>query len=392
MDFGRLYQKAINYYSKVSYTLFRDYSLPPIHTYISVTFKCNLNCQMCLTRNYGKGKYGINVRKDLSLEEMKNLVKQIPIYSLITFTGGEPFIRRDMLDILNFSCNHNKCTLISNGTMINDNIAKKIVNLGCKNFLSKGLIEVGFSVLGDKKMHDEIVRVKGAHKKIINAIKMVNKYKKMMGKKYPMISLRLVIQRNNVSYSSELIKLAERLNVDYCIFAVEDRTTAFVYITDENPSMINVPLEPVDVIDYEVLKRELKKLNQTVKKSKVEYRLIPASITNREIIKHYQNKIDLSEYECLYPWSKVTIYSDGGVHVCLKHRVGNIRKQSLKEIWNNKETRQFRRLLRKHKTFPSCIGCCGLEYKKNNFLLLRNLPNNFFFAFIFYCFVFNGVI
>jgi len=73
--------------------------IPDIYNYISafLTFRCNLACKYCL--NAFEEDF-LRKREELSgkqwVEALNRLETQIPV----TFTGGEPFVHRDFIDIL----------------------------------------------------------------------------------------------------------------------------------------------------------------------------------------------------------------------------------------------------------------------------------------------------
>lgn len=64
-----------------------------------LTYRCNLDCCYCyVPRDYLRGK---SKEKEFTFEEICNIMDRLgeegTLY--LTFTGGEPLIRRDFLDI-----------------------------------------------------------------------------------------------------------------------------------------------------------------------------------------------------------------------------------------------------------------------------------------------------
>ena len=62
----------------------------------------------------------------------------------------------------------------------------------------------------------------------------------------------------------------------------------------------------------------------------------------------------------------MVICADGTVTPCsqdfwAKMNMGNVRTQSLKEIWNGAEMRAFRKKVRNGLPWP-CVGCCFLSH------------------------------
>ncbi len=66
-------------------------TLPRFLTY-TVTFGCNARCIMC-------DSWKIPSPEDLTLDELKRIFSQLPRMDAVRLTGGEPFVRRDLVEI-----------------------------------------------------------------------------------------------------------------------------------------------------------------------------------------------------------------------------------------------------------------------------------------------------
>lgn len=132
----------------------------PDTVYLHVTKRCNLRCVYCYF------SAGEPMEKELSTEEMLSVLKDV--YSLnprrVFFTGGEPLLRRDILELAqslkNMGNNIHFC-IITNGIAINEENAKDLVN----NF-----DEIRISIDGFKEINDAM-RGKGTFKNTMNAFK-----------------------------------------------------------------------------------------------------------------------------------------------------------------------------------------------------------------------------
>ena len=65
--------------------------LPRFLTY-TVTFGCNARCIMC-------DSWKMPAKGDLTLDEIDRIFAQLPVMDAVRLTGGEPFVRRDLLEI-----------------------------------------------------------------------------------------------------------------------------------------------------------------------------------------------------------------------------------------------------------------------------------------------------
>lgn len=321
-----------------------------------LTYRCNMNCDFCYltSQKEASGEFK-PAQKELTYDELVDIIGHLPRFTLITFTGGEPFLRTDMLDILRFATKRHKCTVITNGTLLNENIIKEIVDLK--------LPLMGISIDGIGNIHDDIRKSPGAFQRIIKNIQIIQDYKKKRRTGYPMIDIKCVINAKNVNQLSKLIELAESLNVENISFQIIQTsiyTNIGPMITEKEEYMKYPPrLEPLDI---SALERELAQTTSHSKKIKVKIRFIP-DMPLREILAHYSNKIDIQRYTCHAPWSMVRISAVGDVYPCYNYPIGNTRQQDLKQLWRDPKYTAFRKRLRANQIFPGCIGCCLLEYK-----------------------------
>jgi MoaA/NifB/PqqE/SkfB family radical SAM enzyme len=97
---------------------------PPFLLVISPTMRCNLNCDGCYAGEYDKGE---ELETGL-IHRLLNEAKEMGTY-FITVSGGEPFLRRDLLDI--FAAHEDLYFQVyTNGTFIDPPLAKTLSRLG----------------------------------------------------------------------------------------------------------------------------------------------------------------------------------------------------------------------------------------------------------------------
>lgn len=122
---------------------------------LSPTAQCNLKCRGCYAGKYAKGK-------GLSFIEINRILSEAKSYGIqfIVISGGEPFIRKDILDI--FAEHHDNYFLCyTNGTLINKTLAGKLAKLGN---VAPAISVEGFGKETDRK------RGKGVFQKIMLAM------------------------------------------------------------------------------------------------------------------------------------------------------------------------------------------------------------------------------
>ena len=103
----------------------KERGAPPLsNIVISVTERCNLRCEGCWAAEYDK-------RDDLPYPLLNRIVRELKEMraSFVTFTGGEPFMRADIMDLMKA---HPDVffQIFTNGTLITDEVADRLQELG----------------------------------------------------------------------------------------------------------------------------------------------------------------------------------------------------------------------------------------------------------------------
>lgn len=134
----------------------------PICITWEVTSKCNLNCQHCLSASMDLSA------RDLSFAEAKALIDHLVEIDVfyINMGGGEPFFREDILDVLNYTDQKNMPVQLStNGTLVTEEIAV---------FLSKiREISIQVSLDGSYPQINDRIRGKGSFAGAVRAIELL---------------------------------------------------------------------------------------------------------------------------------------------------------------------------------------------------------------------------
>lgn len=131
----------------------------PLNLTFSVTYRCNARCQTC---NVWKKRVD-----DLTLDEYKALFDNLgsSLY-WATFSGGEPFIRPDLIDIVTACydrCKPGIITIPTNG-LLRTRILDGVKRLSRHARDSKIIINFSLDGIGDR--HDELRGVPGNYAKV----------------------------------------------------------------------------------------------------------------------------------------------------------------------------------------------------------------------------------
>jgi len=127
----------------------------------NMTRRCNLKCIHCYSNSAD-----IDYPDELTTEEGKKLIDDLAAFGspVILFSGGEPLIRKDLLELAQYATDKGMRAVIStNGTLITQEIAARLRKIG--------LSYVGVSLDGLKKTHDRFRGKKGAFDAAIEGIR-----------------------------------------------------------------------------------------------------------------------------------------------------------------------------------------------------------------------------
>ncbi|MBX7256077.1 MAG: radical SAM protein [Candidatus Hydrogenedentes bacterium] len=357
----RLYQGLTRLYTEIPFRLFREgRSLPPLHYYMEVTRRCNLRCKMCQYIDWLENvPTKVQADGELTTEEWLNVIDQTSRFSIITFTGGEVFVRKDFMQIFEHACSKRRVHFISNATMLTEERAKRCVELAARRLGGRGFFFAGISLDGTRDIHDSIRAQKGAFDRSTTGVRALSRYRDEMRKTCPKIHINTVIQEANLDCLPEMPKIVKDLGAGILNLLTETRIHDIPNLGYVDPSTIGRGDFQQPVIDRKRLDTVLRATLREAERAGIEVRM--PRMPYNEVLNHYDQGYNLREFGCRAIWSSLTIGSKGGVYPCWILKVGNVRTNSLKEINNNPAIRDFR-LRRKTGGFAVCRGCCEIEY------------------------------
>jgi radical SAM protein with 4Fe4S-binding SPASM domain len=330
---------------------------PPFIVSYSITTKCNLKCKHCYSESVDQA-----APDELTTEEAFRLMDDLARWGirLLVIDGGEPLCREDMLDVVKYASSKGiRTTIGSNGTLIDEAMARKMLDAGVK--------AVAISVDGaDAQTHDSFRGVSGTFDDTIRGIEACR-------------TAGLPFQFNTVIRKETLLQLEDilKLAVDSGANAAElfDLVAAgrakqesreqvldlnerkrtmewFAMAQADCPIVIRVPACPM----YPLL----------LQQQEIKPRHFPMEMLQR--VPYYGRGCAAG-----MPMGYVMVKCNGEVNPCmlLQVKLGNIRDQSIISIWENSpvlaQLRQ-RELLKGECGDCSykltCSGCRGRAYEE----------------------------
>lgn len=127
----------------------------------NVTRRCNLKCVHCYSQSED-----LDYQGELSTDEGKALIDDLAQFGspVILFSGGEPLIRPDILELIEYAVEKGLRAVVStNGTLISRPLAENLHEIG--------LSYVGISLDGLESVHDAFRGVRGTFERVLRSIK-----------------------------------------------------------------------------------------------------------------------------------------------------------------------------------------------------------------------------
>jgi len=331
MDQNKLYQRlkdSIELREKVIHT-----KGPRILTW-NISTQCNLNCEFCMF-NFGKKVGWIKEEEALTLEKIE-IVTRNPSFKnvrYLCFTGGEPLMRKDFFEILKMVTQNGIAVgFTTNGTLITQMVAKKIIDSGIK-FLT-------FSIDGEiPSLHNKIRGTKNAFERTIEGVKKLVSLRKES--EIPLISCNTVVTNENFSHLPQIGSLCRKLGIE------------FVTITPVLPTTHNLDKFRIEKFDISIIHDFIKTSVASPLLDKENFELIVYAFkTGKRIIN-----------QCLIPSFHSFINYDGLVYPCCtlagnpKYLMGDLRREDLSQVWAKEEYKRFREETLLEIKEPLCQNC-----------------------------------
>ncbi|MBT4574952.1 MAG: radical SAM protein [Candidatus Cloacimonetes bacterium] len=333
----------------------------PMNYTISLLYTCNSHCKTC---NVWKKK-----SNNLTISEYKQIFKKLgksPYW--LTLSGGEPFLRKDIVEICLELYKYSKPKIInipSNGLLTNTIVKNvKLITEICSN--SQIIVNLSIDNIAEK--HDEIRGVPGNYVKVINTFKKL----KALNIDNLAIGIHTVISKLNVSGFSGIANELMQLQPDsYITEIAEQRIELDTMESDITPDIISY-CTAIDYLIHRIKNGKFKGMNKITQSFRIEYYNLV-----KKILRDKTQVIP-----CYAGVTSAQISPDGEVwSCCIKaESMGNLRENdyNFKKIW-------FSRKMKKERTSVKNKECyCPLANASytNMLMHLPTLTRVFYRSFI----------
>ena len=332
---------------------------------LEITFGCNARCRMCpLYGEHMDNRRTVRKargRRELTTNEIKDLLRQGRSLGTeqIVFTGGEPFLRKDLCNLVDYAKRQGMHTsVITNGSVLSEELAHDIVAVG--------LNSMSISLDGPEEVHNSIRRVANMFARIERSLSFLRAAQDKLNRVWPIISLGCTVSALNQGHLHELVDTAAKWKtclsfspIFYCTSSQEEATQKMYPAGDVKPEDWQLP-DHFRNVDVELLAKELAYVRKKSQDHNIELYLGMAE--RKHIRNHYYDPFYADNNKCLYPWYAARVNPYGDVYPCsILVNMGNILDQSLESIWNGLPYVRFRKKLRDVGLFPKCAKCCVLN-------------------------------
>jgi len=277
---------------------------------VIVTYRCNARCNMC-----NRYKKPSKPEEEISIET----IKKLPEMYFTNITGGEPFIRQDLKDIVRELYKKSDRIVISTNGFFTD----RIIDL-CREFPNVG---IRISIEGLEETNNKIRGLEDGFNKGYTTLK------KLVEMKHPDVGFGMTVQDANAKDLVELYKLSDKMNME---FATASLHNSFYFVEAKNI----IKDRPMVAESFENLINELLKSNSPKKWFRAYF--------NHGLINYIYGQKRLLPCDMAFDTFFIDPYGD--VMPCNgtkeKLVMGNLNEQSWEALWNSEQAEKVRKIVR----------------------------------------------
>lgn len=299
----------------------------PVFLQLKPTFKCNMKCEFC-------NLWQENI-KEADTQTFKKIIKDTHNLgaSTINFSGGEPFIRKDIIELIIYAKKTGYITLINS----NGYTSHKYLNQ-LKNSIDYLTISLDFPV---EKQHDTFRNKKGAFNNAIKTIKLASKLKINT-------KINCTVTAQNISQMEEMAELAKSLNTKISLTPVQiDFTPGTKNLKDTNQNI-------------NTLKLDLNQYIATIIQLKKKYNNIN---TPNYFLKHIKSlqKNKKQQIKCKATNTVINVLPNGkAILPCEIKNLKQIEASNISKLYYSKEFKHISKQNGKYSFCNKCYSQCTL--------------------------------
>jgi len=312
----------------------------PDGIYYLMSNRCNFRCPMCDQWKMGQTE---DVKEYLTPVEVKKMIDQASAWGIKSFgiSGGEPLLFKDrLLEYLTYANKKGMYThFVTNGWLLDEEIIRAYDSVGGGH--------ISLSLDAFSPLHDELRGTPGAFER---GKKALEAYKKVKPKNI-LLKINLVISEKNLNEVLDVVKMARTIGVSIWLQPYDPYNWATRKSLNQTQYHEKYPLW-ISEHNFPKLEKVIKDL---IKLKKSDASLIINSLEHLAAMTKYF-AVKLNRKTCNVGYRSFVIGPFGEVSVCRFGEVGNIRQQTVKEIWRSKKYDDVRKVAN-HCNYDCLLGC-----------------------------------
>lgn len=333
----------------------------PVGVVYEATMRCNLTCEFCYVGDL------LNIegewREELPLEMLQRAFPDQDGLQ-ISFTGGEIFMRKDMLQVMEvfkdkgYTCGY----LTTNGTIITEERADALASLAKQGFLK----HISVSIDGPGDMHDKARGVKGTFERTSAGLRRLRQAAAKTGAPLR-VSINTTVAHETLEVLDQMVDVAQELGVDaiglnHLMFSTPGEVEETMKILGvDDPKLISTYVTENPGLDAVRVRAQVEALAKRCAEQGVRFDMRPKVRT--AILDDYYTPGTPLKGRCLYPFLYARVSFSGKAYFCpfIRVEVGDLTQQSLGAVWTGDRYVSMRKALVNEKLFPVCRRCCKVE-------------------------------
>ena len=333
----------------------------PQAVYLTAENRCNLKCKSCAIWE-DMAETDTRGEPRLVADEIHALIDQIRAWGGVQHiafdTIGEPFLDKSFESYLGHASSLGLGTsTVTNGMPLTESRALEV--------LKSGLQFISFSIDSPiAATHDSIRGQQGAFEKTVRAIEVLQRLKRAhqqtTGQKHPAIMVICVVSRDNFRQLDQMAELVRDLGVNRLrmVYAATVDAGVSANLAQQSAAKANSHRFELRSEDLHIDEADKGLLFEQLG-------LLACKCANYNI--HLDLAINAANVRrpCPILWMSAFVDKFGNVYPCpmmTDTHLGNVRHQSLGEIWNSEEYALLRELLHKRNSgqvdLEICERCC----------------------------------
>ena len=269
---------------------------------MELTWRCNAACSFCYLGKTGR----LNRRlPELSGADIKAFMRRFPAGTRFYFSGGEPFLRKDIFEILAYAAGRGfSWGVNTNGLALTPAKVKRLLALEPAYII--------FSLHGPAAIHDRLLGVKGAHKKLLSNIAATAEFKRQGTE----IITNCVMNAANAALLPAVYLDAARAGADRAVFEhLQFIKKSEAAAAGLSPAELVTPAVDAHALDVRALSASIGKIRSLRGAFKTHFELRP-EFTVLELELYYNGLLKPSG-RCPGLMSTLNVEPDGNIRTCV---------------------------------------------------------------------------